>query len=325
MKLEEIKLWFSDNGVACSWLVQSLGKKRYYQKLRPPSDQLIDIAPLEAAIVLPDMHLGWGNDIFRYNDPDRARRLEHFLDVLLALRAAVGNQLEVVQLGDWYDFWRSPALTPEQSKAAIEAQYPGVVARAAKLGVRHCIGNHDAALVEPALRRGLDEQIVRTLGTAHRVLCMHGHDAKTLESIAVDGETCGLGLNICSLLSSAPIVGPLGALVQRLCDGSSREPWSSSALSKPWPEAKLRGPAGWAAPWVTRDMAVQLGEAIAGIERCMGREMQAVFVAHTHRPGISWSPVATRRVPLIDVGSWTYGRAEFAVVCPDGVGLARLD
>jgi hypothetical protein len=48
------------------------------------------------------------------------------------------------------------------------------------------------------------------------------------------------------------------------------------------------------------------------------------FVGHSHRPGISWCPVASRRVPLIDVGSWTYGRAEFAVVCADGVGLARL-
>jgi hypothetical protein len=70
---------------------------------------------------------------------------------------------------------------------------------------------------------------------------------------------------------------------------------------------------------------VQLGAAISGFELCIGREMQVALVGHSHRPGISWSPVAGRRVPVVDVGSWTYGRAEFAVVCPDGIGIGRLD
>jgi UDP-2,3-diacylglucosamine pyrophosphatase LpxH len=276
------------------------------------------------AIIVPDVHLGWGNDAFRYNDPARAQRLERFLDTVAALRAAVGGRLDIVQLGDWYDFWRSPSVTPAEAKHNIEAQYPGVVSRARELGVRHCIGNHDARLTQPELRAGLDVEIVRTVGHGHRVLCLHGHDTETLASIAVDESTARLGLNIVTALTSTPVLGPLAALIQRVVDGSSKEPWIDSAESLPWPNAKVPGPAGWAAPWVGRGNAVPLGAAVSGFELCASRELQVVFVGHSHRPGIAWCPVAGRRVPVVDVGSWTYGRTEFAVVCPDGVGLARL-
>jgi hypothetical protein len=121
------------------------------------------------------------------------------------------------------------------------------------------------------------------------------------------------------------LLGVLGSFVQRVIDGSSKDPWSENPASVPWPKAAVPGPAGWAAPWVGRSSAVQLGAAISGFELCVSQEMQVVLVGHSHRPGISWSPVAGRRVPVVDVGSWTYGRAEFAVVCPDGIGIGRLD
>ena len=324
MRLDDVRAWFSAHGVPCSWMVQRVGGKRIYQKLRPPTPERIDIAPLELAIVIPDVHLGWGNDAFRYNDPLRAHRLERFLDKVAALRAAVGGKLDLVQLGDWYDFWRAPNVSAFEAKANIEAQYQGIVARARELGMRHCIGNHDAKLVNPELRAGLDVEIVRTLGSDHRVLCLHGHDTETLASIAVDESLPALGLGIVTVLTSAPVLGPVAALLQRVIEGSSKEPWVDSPESVPWPRASVPGPARWAAPWVGRTSAAQLGAAIAGFELCASREIQVALVGHSHRPGISWSPVAGRRVPVIDVGSWTYGRAEFAVVCSDGIGLARL-
>src|SRR6185369_3432715 len=173
MLLDEVQAWFSGR-MPFSWLIQEMPPKRYFQKIRPPAGMTLDIAPLEVAIVVPDVHLGWGNDVFRFNNPTRERRLEHFLDMVGALRTHVQGKLDIVQVGDWYDFWRSPGFTSSQAKAIIESQYPGVVSRARALGMRHCVGNHDAAFAEVDIRRGLDVEIVRTLGDGHRVVCFHG-------------------------------------------------------------------------------------------------------------------------------------------------------
>jgi hypothetical protein len=325
MLLKDVKQWFSDNHLPLAWRIEPDGKKNYYGILRPPAGSLIGIAPLEAAIVIPDVHLGWGNDVFRFNDPTRERRLERFLDAIGSLKSFLAGSLDVVQVGDWYDFWRSPGFTHSKAKAIIESQYGGVVQRARDLGVRHCIGNHDAAFAEVDSRQGIDVEIVRTIGSDHRVLCLHGHDTATLGSIAVDGTAPSIGLNILNIFNTAvPLLGAVSSLVQRAVDASFADPWSAEPHSLPWPKASVLGPNGWAAPWVARDGARQLGAALSGFELCVQGEVQVAFVGHSHRPGISWSPIAGRRVPVIDVGSWTYGRSEFAVVCPDGIGLASL-
>jgi hypothetical protein len=114
-------------------------------------------------------------------------------------------------------------------------------------------------------------------------------------------------------------------LIQKCLDQSFAEPTSDDLTSLPWDPAKVAGPDGWLAPWVERSGAAQLGQCIRGYELCVDRRVEVLLIGHSHRPGISWCPVSqTRRVPVIDVGSWTYGRAEFAVVCTDGVGLAAL-
>jgi hypothetical protein len=121
-----------------------------------------------------------------------------------------------------------------------------------------------------------------------------------------------------------PIVGAVTAWLQRILDGSFKEGWVSNSSDLPWDAAAVPGPEGWSAPWVARSSAVDYGGAVRGIELCTRERVELAFIGHSHRPGISWCPVASRRVPLIDVGSWTYGRTEFAIVCEDGVGLARL-
>jgi predicted phosphodiesterase len=71
----------------------------------------------------------------------------------------------------------------------------------------------------------------------------------------------------------------------------------------------------------------------SGVEGCPMKRVhlaanlhvRVALVGHTHRPGIDWTVVETGRgVPIVDAGSWTYGRAEFAVIAEDGIGLARL-
>jgi hypothetical protein len=322
MLLEQVKTWFETRGLPFEWRRE--GKIPAYSLLRPPKEKALDLGPIEVGIVIPDCHLGWGNDVFRYNDPTRERRLERFLDALAALRDQLSGKLSAIQLGDWYDFWRSPGITATESKRLIEEQYAGVVERARRLPLLHCVGNHDAELLRPEIRGPMAVEIVRTVGSPS-VLCIHGHDRTTFESIAVDGTWESLGLNVLNLVNSLPGIGAVGSLIQKCLDQSFAEPTSEDLASLAWEVAKVSGPADWVAPWIDRSGAAELGQCIRGYELCVDTHVQVTLIGHSHRPGISWSPVsATRRVPVIDVGSWTYGRAEFAVVCRDGVGLAAL-
>jgi predicted phosphodiesterase len=215
-------------------------------------------------------------------------------------------------------------VTAADAKRLIEAQYSGVVERARKLPLLHAVGNHDAELLRPDIGKGLDVEIVRTIGTP-AIACVHGHDRTTFESLSVNGTWESLGLNLLNLVNSLPGVGPGTSLIQKCLDQSFAEPTSPELTSLAWDPAKVGGPANWTAPWIDRGGAAQLGQAIRGYEMCVDTLCQVLLIGHSHRPGISWSPVtATRRVPVIDVGSWTYGRAEFGVVCTDGVGLAAL-
>src|SRR5438105_14087681 len=94
--------------------------------LKPPASRPLDVG---TAVVIGDTHFGVGDDVFRYHDPDRHARFERFLDALSALRAR-SPDFNAVQVGDWYDFWRAPSGTPDEVRRAIEAQIPGIAARA---------------------------------------------------------------------------------------------------------------------------------------------------------------------------------------------------
>jgi hypothetical protein len=322
MQLAEVEQWFGDRGLPFAWRQERPGQAAI---LRPPPGRQIPIGNVRVGILVPDVHLGWGNDVFRFNDPNRERRLERFLELLAELRDELGTSaFTAVQLGDYFDFWRAPGFTAAQARAMILAQYPTLIQLGVSLPFRHCIGNHDAQFVSAAGRPlGLDAEIVRTIGTS-AVVCFHGHDNRTLQALNVDALFETIGLNLLNLVNSTPLLGAVTSWLQRVGDGTFQESWVHDSASLPWDAAQVQGPAGWDAPWVSRSSAVEYGAALRGIELCLRQRVQVAFVGHSHRPGISWCPVAARRVPLIDVGSWTYGRAEFAVVCGDGVGLARL-
>lgn len=323
MTVDDVFQWFVGNGAPLEWRREFAADLCI---LRPPAGTTLDLGAIEVGIVLPDMHLGWGNDVFTFNDPNRKVALEGFLQVLASLRDTVGpTAFRAIQLGDYYDFWRSPGVTSQQARAMIEDQYRGVIDAGLALPLAHCIGNHDCALVNPANRPpGMDVQIVQPLGS-HSIMCFHGHDAASLQAINVNGLVDSIGLKLVSLLSDLPIAGPVTDWVQRIVDDSVYEPWLGSSDSKPWGRAVVAGPPGWSAPWVDRVNAIDLGGAVRGIELCMNQRVQIAIVGHSHRPGISWCPItANRRAALVDVGSWTYGRKEFAIVCADGLGLVRL-
>ena len=126
-----------------------------------------------------------------------------------------------------------------------------------------------------------------------------------------------------------PVVGDAVEALQRFFDTSLADPIFTDLdhTSLPWPPAPAGAavPAGWSAPWVVRDDAAQLGVPLLAWEQSVRQDLRVGIVGHSHRPGISWTEVADgQSIPLVDAGSWTYGRTSFAVVGSDGVGVAEL-
>src|SRR3954451_23365623 len=106
--LLDVRQFFASAGLPFSWR-NELGRQAI---LRPVSGGALGNG---VAIVIPDVHLGIHNDIFRFNDYTRSARLLRFLQVVTRLRDNVGaGAFTAVQLGDWYDFWR---VTPGDTDA----------------------------------------------------------------------------------------------------------------------------------------------------------------------------------------------------------------
>lgn len=323
MKLQAVRTLFEIEGLPFRWRREP--KVDGAEAILRPVGAGKPVAP-GVIIVIPDVHLGAGNDIFRNGNDAHAARLLQFLGVLKALQDSVGPALfAAIQLGDWYDFFRvPPGLDFERARSAIENAYPAIVEAARALPLLHCIGNHDFSFFKNDVPRDeIDLAIARLVGD--RVLCFHGHDLVTLRDIVVHPGGERALLRVADVLASAPLIGPGVNLIQQLIDGSSHvDPFFAETVSKGW-ERGPEGPNDWTAPWVRRDDADQLGSVLLSYEQANGMQVRAAIVGHTHRPGIDWTVVETGRgVPVIDVGSWTYGRAEFAVIAEDGVGLATL-
>ena len=331
MNLAEVASFFSGHGLPLRWTSEGTRGRRTAAP-STPLDLTVDVA-----VVIPDVHLGIGlGDVFQEHDISRTTRLERFLDVLAALRDALpAERFAAVQLGDYFDVMRStgPAMAAASfvdRLALVRAAYPGVAARSSALPLLHCIGNHDFELYAHRAELeelGISAHLARALGPG--VLAFHGNDLVSLRDVELDVGYQTWLLSLVQSVASMPLLGPVDEILQRYFDASLEDPILSApaSTSLPWPPppAGLSFPAGWTAPWTVRDAAEQLGEPLLDWERALGRELQLAIVGHSHRPGISWVEVDfERRIPLVDVGSWTFGRTDFAVLCAEGIALAEL-
>ena len=258
--------------------MQKDGRKNYFQRLRPPAGTALDIAPLEIAIVIPDVHLGWGT-----TSSDSTTR--HASGVWNAssiafsdLKQHVNGNLEVFQVGDWYDFCALTRRDAFASQSHHRIAIPKVWCRARAIWAsEHCVGNHDAALAEADIRHGMNVEIVRSIGTSKRVISLtrarHGkpgqrcrprrrpHDRPRTSSTS-STRPCPSWVPLvpsCSARSTAARSTP-GARTQPAFLGT-RPPF----LARP-----VRG-----APWVGRGSTIELGAALSGLELCIDRELQA--------------------------------------------------
>src|SRR5258706_99149 len=122
MELNDVMKWLNDAGFAFQWRSEP-NVHGASAILRPKNGKKLSLGALEVAIVIPDVHLGVGNDVFSTADPTQTNssRLLEFLQALASLRDEVGEEkIRVVQVGDWYDFFRSLAPTVYEHVAAIE-------------------------------------------------------------------------------------------------------------------------------------------------------------------------------------------------------------
>jgi hypothetical protein len=179
-----------------------------------------------------------------------------------------------------------------------------------------------------ALRRMRDRRRRRRVAR-HRVRLREreGCPARlVLQSIEDEDVGDDIALSFVNLVALVPLLGNIVDFAQMIADDSFEEPWAKGNTSqdKLW-GAAVSHLAGWDAPWIARNDAAKLVRAARGLEYVTDTALQVVVVGHTHRPGIAWANIAGERsIPIVDVGSWTYGRAEIAIVTPNGVGLAAI-
>ena len=276
-------------------------------------------------IIIPDLHLGPElGDIFEFLDQQKHKaRLNHFVHTLKRFRKNKAQELHVIQMGDLYDFYRDlPGCSFENDCSKIESKYETVIHSLGELETKVSIGNHDADFVNyPSYlkNKGLFADVGHCLSGA---VFRHG-----IPEVKSDPE----GRAILELAEEVKRLSSATRknvnIVERAEDNSLSSPDPKSIEDLPWPAQSSDLPEHWTAPWVARN-----GANDRALEACQFATKQGAsrpwiaFVGHSHRPGISCGKRDdSTTIPVVDVGSWTYGRAEFAIMADDGIGLARLD
>ena len=138
---------------------------------------------------------------------------------------------------------------------------------------------------------------------------------------AQDGQ---FWVSLASLLSTITNAG--GQALQEAID---RREDGLSASEDGWPAriAPTWGPFG-AKRWSDRNgRDERVGKIFGGLGKVnpsVASAARLVIVGHTHRPGVGWFARGDQLVPVVDVGSWTYGRSQFAICVEGSVSVWQL-
>jgi hypothetical protein len=323
----------------------------------------------QVVVAIPDVHLsdGKGGDIFVDGDPGNPKR---FLATLRALRSFVRSdpsRVTPIQLGDWYDVWRSYGRDTTDSRYSSIDDAPAfqeILALDKQLGLAHVIGNHDAsfthALPDRRVGDGARFRFGFGLAGSHgRVFALHGHQADRIEGepnsdfdqLAVwlgtlaatyagsqfrslqelidkrgtDGALVWLG-SMAAQTAASQLPGGLGPIKAWLVDllGKAREdvqPEPRELLASPANEPSLF------AGFVKREAVARLARiSVAATRKLYGpsvKDLQLLFVGHSHKACVSWTPHPTsgRPVVVVDAGSWAYGQAQLLFAAGNTVGV----
>jgi hypothetical protein len=294
-----------------------------------------------ALVVLPDLHLGDGGgaDIFRGNGGvvEYRTRLERFLEALGFAKdrlEAEGNILKVIQLGDCYDVWRAYPFHENvagRTYEAIHAAYSKVVSLLIdRLDTRFCIGNHDAILARypPDWAFAAGGRIAYAQRVSEgRVFTFHGHQTDTIveEMAAQNGQ---VAVAIASAFSVLPVVHPALQGLQEWID-QREDAYPDDDGSWPEGDPPPDGPFS-AARWSDRGgrerVTERIFEALSASVPSIAAPVRLIIVGHTHRPGVAWiTGPDGRPIPVVDVGSWAWGRSQFAIGVEGSVALWEVE
>ncbi len=287
-------------------------------------------------VALPDLHLGDGGkaDIFRGTAGGRHRaRFTKFLRALVACKqelARSNRRLSVVQVGDCYDVWRAFPFHSNirgRTYAAIQAAYAEIIALLVdELDTRFCVGNHDSVLATspPDWGFGGGRIAYAQRFCSGRVFAFHGHQGDQLadELAGQHGQTwVALGSTLAGVANAAGM-----ALQKALDRHEDAFPGDDGGWPEgPSPEAGSRWRARrWSDYGPRRGRFERVLAAMAQASPAVERPVQLLLVGHTHRPGVTWLAREGRTIPVVDVGSWTYGRSQFGVVTEGNASLWEL-
>jgi hypothetical protein len=193
------------------------------------------------------------------------------------------------------------------------------------LDTRFCVGNHDAMLAKYppdwAFTAGARLAYAQRFCEG-RVLAFHGHQGDDLvDQLAAQNGQIWVALG--SALSS--VLNPAGMALQEYID--KREDAYPGDQDGGWPVgvAPARPTAFRCERWSDyKGRPARFQNIFRAAALSVAQAMRLVLVGHTHRPGISWFGLDGRIVPVIDVGSWTYGRSQFAVVSEGNASVWEL-
>jgi Calcineurin-like phosphoesterase len=295
-----------------------------------------------AIVVLPDIHLSddRDGDIFREQDAFRHARLRLFLSALVHVRDYVlhqGRRFSTVHLGDFYDVWRAYpeyADHPTSDYRRIEDAYADVIDLLVnQLDVRVCVGNHDASLgrFPPWWARnqfGPNGRLAYAQRFAgDRVVAFHGHQVDQLER-AMQGQAGDAVVKVATL-AAKKLSNPLSMLLQLgidLAQDAFADPslLETGLLHATWPKSELLKDTGGftCACWCDRLSMAHVQRVLE--QTTFHAALRLAFVGHSHRAGISAVQLGERFVPVIDCGSWAWGRSQFAVAVEGEVSLWQL-
>jgi hypothetical protein len=288
-----------------------------------PAEPIVDNRVI---LVLPDLHLGDGgdSDIFRGAEglgPTHRQRFESFLSAVVLAKAELATRqqrLSVVQLGDCYDVWRAFPFhehVPGRTYSAIRTAYTRIESLLIDdLDTRFCVGNHDAILAQyppdwaftSGARLAYSQRFC-----AGRVFAFHGHQGDVL-SDQLAGQHGQFWVALGSTLSA--IMNPAGIALQQLID--QQEDTYPGDEDGGWPvgAAPTRPTRFECRRWSDYQGRPERFRKMLETVPPLSQAIRLVVVGHTHRPGLSWFELGGRVIPVLDVGSWTYGRSQFAII-----------
>jgi hypothetical protein len=300
-------------------------------------------------IAIPDVHLadGTGADIFAAGAfAAHSKRLFDFIHLAAydVMTAAYQGKLELVQLGDWYDIWRAyPDDLSTPSYRRIEEPYKEIIHLDADIGLKHLVGNHDAAFARGLSSYRSSQPELFPFGSwlagGASVFGLHGHQSDAMS--LTDAPDHPLAAKFIAFLSGLARGSHDSSFWQSVEDAADKGTFGDAILT--WAKGVFLGVrpdghaeitahaapfpiANWGpiAAFSVNGSADKLHEIVAQIAKPQGAPpapLRCLVVGHSHIPRVSWVTTATDPVVVIDVGSWAYGSSNVLLAAGNAAGV----